>query len=134
LSNAVRYYLGREHGQAHSARHDADATAEVMVEQIKRYGLPENIVELSSNLVEVDLARRFRRDEHWHIVFGFGKHARQRLSEVARTNPDYLRWMLDQSFLDDGSQLVRQPLAGRLYKHLIICDVLSWFAAVGQST
>lgn len=110
LAHAVRHYLGRDHPDAHSAAADARAAAEVLDRQVGRYGLPADIDALHKALVEVDVARRFRRDAGGRVVFGFGKHAGRRLADVARTDPGYLRWMLGQSFLDDVQGLVRRAL------------------------
>lgn len=113
LTRAVAYYLGRDHTGAHSALADARAAAEVLDRQVAVYGLPRDVAALRAALVEVDVARRFRRDAAGRVVFGFGRHAGRPLAGVARADPGYLRWMLGQPFLDDVYGLVRHALAGQ---------------------
>jgi DNA polymerase-3 subunit epsilon len=112
LTSAVRYYLGREHADGHSARADVLATAQVLDAQIGHYGLPRTAAGLHAHLVEVDVARRFRRDNLGQIAFNFGKYVGRSLTEVATTDPGYLEWMLCQPFLEDVHILVRSALSG----------------------
>jgi DNA polymerase-3 subunit epsilon len=112
LTAAVRFYLDRDHAAAHDAWADALATAEVLDAQLARYAeLPRSIDELHARLTEVDIGGRFRR-QAGRIVFAFGKHAGRPLEQVARRDPDYLRWMLAQDFLDDAKTLAERALAG----------------------
>ncbi len=114
LTRAVQYYLNREHREAHSAVSDAEATAEILSRQVLLYDLPDTSEELHTTFVEVDVACRFRRDALRRIVFAFGKHTGQQLRDVARHDRGYLRWMLDQAFLDDVTTLVQRALTGQL--------------------
>ena len=44
-------------------------------------------------------------------MFAFGKkHPGERLEEVARTDPDYLGWILKDDFSDEVKLVVRQAL------------------------
>ncbi|MCE9556543.1 MAG: 3'-5' exonuclease [Planctomycetes bacterium] len=112
LSAAVAFYLGRSHTGAHAAATDARAAAEVLDAQVGRYGLSAAPTALHRELVEVDLAGKFRRDERGAVVFAFGKHSGRVLVDVARTDPDYLAWVLTRPFLADVHELVRAALAG----------------------
>lgn len=112
LTAAVKFYLGRDHHAAHTAAADVRAAAAVLDQQVGVYGLPAAAGDLFASLVEVDVAGRFRSGAGGDVVFAFGKHAGRPLAEVARTDPGYLRWMLDQPFLDDVRCLVRRALAG----------------------
>ena len=40
-----------------------------------------------------------------------GKHRGEPLDVLAATRPDYLEWMLTQSFFEDTKQVVREALA-----------------------
>jgi len=111
LSAAVTFYLGRSHVGAHAAADDARAAADVLDAQVSRYGLPTTPTALHREFVEVDIAGKFRRDERGAVVFAFGKHARRALADVARTDPDYLVWVLTKPFLADVHELVRAALA-----------------------
>jgi DNA polymerase-3 subunit epsilon len=110
LQSAVRHYLSAEHEDAHSAVADVRATAAVLGQQITRYSLPATPEALHAQLVEVDVAGRFRRDSDGAPVFAFGKYLGQKLHHIATTDPGYLRWMQGQAFLDDVQQLVQQAL------------------------
>lgn len=112
LASAVREYLGRDHGDAHSAAADARAAAEVLDRQVGRHALPPTPAELHASLVEVDVAGRFRRDDAGRVAFAFGKHVGRPLAEVAARDASYLKWILGRAFLDDVHDLVRRALAG----------------------
>ncbi|QDU19741.1 3'-5' exonuclease [Urbifossiella limnaea] len=111
LSAAVAFYLGRDHADAHAAGADAVAAAAVLDAQVARYGLPAAPADLHAVLVEVDVAGKFRRGPGGAVVFAFGKHAGRPLADVARTDADYLGWMLTRPFLVDAHDLVRAALA-----------------------
>ncbi|OWK35686.1 3'-5' exonuclease [Fimbriiglobus ruber] len=113
LASAVRFYVGRDHTGAHSAVTDVRAAAEVLDRQVGAYQLPATPAALYATLTDVDVARRFRRDDRQRIVFAFGKYAGQPLDEVGGRDPGYLDWMLRQSFLDDVRCLVQRALAGQ---------------------
>jgi DNA polymerase-3 subunit epsilon len=107
LAAAVRLYLGREHVRAHSALADAEAALDVLNAQVVRYGLPPTPAELHAALVDVDVGGRLRRDAEGSVVLAFGKHAGHGLSDVARTDPSYLAWVLTNvPLLDDARQLI----------------------------
>lgn len=117
LSAAARFYLGRELEDAHSALADIRATAEVLGTQLQRYEhLPRDADGLHRYCDEVApfqtaLERWFREDEGKR-VFRRGKHKDRPLSQVAREEPDYLRWMLGLDDLEaEVGEAVRDALA-----------------------
>lgn len=120
LAAAVKFYLGRAHDDAHSAAADALATTEILDAMVARYAdLPKTIAGLDEHLRDpnsVDLAGQFVQTDG-HICFAFGKHRGQRLDVIAARKPDYLRWMLKQTFLDDTKAIVRTALTSRLIGH-----------------
>lgn len=106
LSAAARFYLGREHEEAHSALGDIRTSAAVLAAQLERYqsvprdldGLHAYCEEYAPFRTEVDRwftgpedGRRFRR----------GKHKGQALADIAREAPDYLQWMLGADDMDE---------------------------------
>jgi DNA polymerase-3 subunit epsilon len=115
LRAAVRQYLGREHTNAHSARADARAALEVLDAQLGRYAdLPRSPAALHAELVDVDLAGWFRRDEQGRILFAVGDHAGQSLETVALEAPASLQALVEGgTLLEDSRTLLRQALAGR---------------------
>jgi DNA polymerase-3 subunit epsilon len=113
LAAAVRFYLGREHSSGHCAAADALATAEVLDAMLARYtDLPRAAPDLHQHFQDpntVDTERRFTRVRD-HIRFAFGKYRGQALGEIARLDPDYLRWMLGQDFSEDTKAVVKAAL------------------------
>lgn len=115
LTAALRNYVGREHRRAHSAAADALATAEVLNAMVGRYtDLPADASGLHRRFIEVDVARRFRREATGEIVFGFGKFVGVPLQDVADSAPGYLRWLLTTDLLEDARDCVHLALGEEL--------------------
>lgn len=106
LSAAARFYLGREHEEAHTALGDIRTSAAVLAAQFERYThVPRDLDGLHAYCEEfqpvrtaltqwfstVEDGRRFRR----------GKHAGKTLDEVAAGDPSYLAWMLGADDMDE---------------------------------
>jgi len=117
LTAAVRFFLDREHGGAHGASADIEATLEVLEAQLARYDdLPRDVDALHRWLNPqppdaVDQQGKFVVREG-EIVFAFGKLRGRPLKEVARLERDYLEWILRQDFPDDARALVERALRG----------------------
>lgn len=119
LADAVRLYCGRELEGAHSAVADADATLDVLLAQLARYP------DLPRDLGDLDAASGGRRPDwatecgkvRWNsdgdAVLAFGKHKGQRLVDVARAAPDFLRWILRNDFPADVQAVCCDVLAGK---------------------
>lgn len=116
LSAAARFYLGREHREAHSALGDIRTSAAVLSAQLERYpGVPRDLDglhaycdEVSPFQTEVD---RWFLDRDGELVFRRGKHRGELLSLVARSAPDYLQWMLGADDMDEEVlQVVREAM------------------------
>lgn len=117
LSAAARFYLGREHKEAHTAIGDIRTTAAVLAAQLERYeDIPKDMAGLNSYC---DTIHRFETEfERWFgeadqgLVFRRGKHRGQTLDQVALEKPDYLRWMLGAQDMDpEVLDVVRKALA-----------------------
>jgi DNA polymerase-3 subunit epsilon len=110
LGAAVRHYLGREHDGAHGAEADVRATAEVIEEQARRYGVTTlaelELLERDPDWLDADGKIRWQGDV---AVIGFGKWAGKPLAQV---DPGYLRWMLDQKFASDVVKVITAALRG----------------------
>jgi DNA polymerase III subunit epsilon len=113
LTTAVRFYFDREHDGAHGAGADVLATAEVLDAMVARYvDLPRTIDGLNHHFRDpaaVDIDECFTRVKG-DIRFSIGRFRGQPLDAVARTNPDYLEWILRQSFFDDTKSIVRDAI------------------------
>ena len=118
LSAAARFYLGRDHEDAHTALGDIRTTAAVLTAQLGRYrhlprdmdGLHAYCDEMGPFLTEFD--RWFSRTRAG-LKFKRGKHKGTLLGEVARTAPDYLQWMLKADDMPaEVLEVVEQTLAG----------------------
>ncbi len=116
LSAAARFYLGREHEEAHTALGDIRTSAAVLSAQMERYphlpndldGLHAYCEEYAPYRTEVD--RWFSSEEDGR-VFRRGKHKGRPLEEVARLERDYLSWMLGAEDMDeDVLRIVRAAI------------------------
>lgn len=118
LSAAARFYLGREHQEAHTALGDIRTTAAVLAAQLDRYqDVPKDLDGLNDYCdaiykFETEFERWFA-DTDGGLVFRRGKHRGQTLAQVALEAPDYLRWMMGAQDMDpDVLDAVRRTLAG----------------------
>jgi DNA polymerase III subunit epsilon len=116
LSAAARYYLGREHPEAHSALGDIRTSAAVLAAQLQRYPhLPRDLDGLNQYCdecipFETELQRWFI-DGPTGKVFRRGKHRGRSLVEIAATETDYLAWMLSAEDMDpEVLRVVREAL------------------------
>ena len=106
LSAAARFYLGREHPEAHSALGDIRTSAAVLSAQLERYPhLPRDLEGLHGYCdehapfeAEVD---RWFEDSGSGLVFRRGKHRGRALDDVARHERDYLEWMISAEDMDE---------------------------------
>ena len=118
LSAAARFYLGREHEEAHTALGDIRTSAALLGAQLERYpDLPKDLDGLHAYCEEFSPIRS--EVERWFTttddkrVFRRGKHSGTPLEEIARTAPDYLRWMLGADDMDEEVlRVVREALDG----------------------
>lgn len=99
LSAAARFYLDRDHQDAHTALGDIRTTAAVLAAQMERYPhLPRDLDGLHAYCDEMDPFRtefdRWFAEESGGLRFMRGKHKGSLIEEVASSSPDYLEWML----------------------------------------
>lgn len=118
LSAAARFYLGREHPEAHSALGDIRTSAAVLSAQLERYGhLPRDLDGLHAYCdeyapFETPLERWFESTDDG-LMFRRGKHRGRSLEQIARSDPGYLEWMLGVDDMDpELSEILDRALRG----------------------
>jgi DNA polymerase-3 subunit epsilon len=127
LQAAARFYLGTEHGDAHSALADARVCWRVLEAQLCRYpDLPRDVAGLHdfcgwSADKYLDSGRKFEW-RYGQASFAFGKHQGRLLKEVAKEEPDYLQWMAGSDFPADTKKIVKAALDGKFPKPNVASD------------
>lgn len=116
LQDAYRYYCGKSLGEeAHSAVFDAFATKDILIKQIKEYGidtvLPKATNQDLENLSIAELIERSAKFkiEHGLVFFNFGRFK----NDSVQGHTDYLQWMIDGSF-----DLLEKTIAKRLIQEM----------------
>jgi len=116
LTAAARYYLGREHPEAHTALGDIRTSAAVLSAQMERYAhLPQDVDGLHAYCDEHSpydgpLGQWFRVTEEG-LILRKGKHEGRFLDDLAREDAGYLEWILR---LDDTRPQVAQAIRNAL--------------------
>ena len=115
LSGALRFYCGQEHAEAHSALGDVKATLAVLEAQLNRYrDLPSTPGELDNAVRDPEEVDR-RGKLKWidgEVAVNFGRHKSKTLKYLAREEPDYLRWMIDNGVVEDAVHHLHDALLG----------------------
>lgn len=102
LAAAFAFDYGVRPDGLHSAVRDVLAAAMVLDAPLERYSeLPRDTAGLHRYSADVDVAGCFRRQDG-QLLLDFGKFRGRPLDEVARTDPDDLRWMVTTGVLDDA--------------------------------
>ncbi len=120
LTAAYKYYCNKELKNAHSAEADAVATHEIFMAQLERYA------ELPSEVTGLHDFCRADRDRYvdsegkfiWRdgeAIFNFGKFRSRSLRDVAKSNPEYLDWVVspERHFPQDVVDLCYEAMKGR---------------------
>lgn len=116
LASAYRFYCGSEHSNAHHAFEDARVSWKVLEGQLDRYADLPNTAEGLCQFCRPAEKPQFVDSGRWFELkdgepfFVRGKHARRSLRAVAKTDPDYLDWMLGEDIADDTALLVARAL------------------------
>ncbi len=103
LSAACRFYLNREHTEAHGAESDVMVTYEVLKAQLDKYDdlQPDTdfLSEFSSTIRKADPKGCFVYNNNNEIIINFGKHRGKSLSQVLNfLEPNYYEWMMKADF------------------------------------
>jgi DNA polymerase-3 subunit epsilon len=122
LSAAYQLYCNKELEHAHSALADVSATVEILRSQVLRYAdLPMAVPELAAfggrtNDQYKDQGRWFVK-RAGKLLFAKGKHRGSDITDVAKTDANYLEWMANNldlptdtaQFVHDALREVKQP-------------------------
>ncbi|HOP42894.1 MAG TPA: 3'-5' exonuclease [Flavobacteriales bacterium] len=117
LSAALRFYCGKEHGGAHDALADVEATADVLLAQVQRYAdLPgdvDGLGEFSGDRLRApDAAGKLQYDEQGQVCLAFGKYRGWSLEQIGRNDPGYLQWLMTKAELPGSTlSVMRNALA-----------------------
>ena len=102
LVAAYKFYCGKDLTNAHAADADTMATYEVLMAQLERYELPEDVDGLADyttgNVRFADFAGRIAYDAEGVEIFNFGKYKGQRVADVFRRDPGYYGWIQNGDF------------------------------------
>lgn len=105
LAAAVKFYLGKEIKDAHTADADIDYTKDVLIAQLDRYeDVPcDSIEELALfcnyDMPRLDVSGKFKMDEYGNIIINFGTNkGKKAVDELG-----FIQWMIHPSrdFLPD---------------------------------
>lgn len=113
LTAAVKFYLDRDHEDAHGALADVEATIEVFKAQRTKYedlqAMDRSKMALYCNYdnPRADLSGNFAFDTDGDYIMNFGKHKGRKAKDVK----DYLSWMYGQDFMPDTKSIINKILS-----------------------
>lgn len=116
LTAAYQFYCNKQLHEAHSALGDAQATLEILAEQVKRYGEGSDDLISVGNVKTKKVDTYFDKDRKlkwWNgeLYPTFGKYARRMsLTELAHKDPAYLEWILTSDFDTKVKEAVQDVL------------------------
>jgi len=118
LTAAVKFYCEEEFTDAHGAEADALATLKVLQGQFKKYDdLPTDPDELDRLINERDPFNLDRDGKlRWldgEVTINFGKKKGMKLKDLARDEPNFLKWMLRGDFARDTKEIVSDAQEGK---------------------
>ncbi len=116
LSNAYRFYCGKELLNAHSAEADILATEEIFQAQLQFHeGLEDaNSFHEACQNNDVDKSGKLKWNDEGEIVIAFGKkYAKVPLKEVIKKDRGYIDWVISSEFPEDTKQICKDALMGK---------------------
>jgi len=116
LSGAVKFYLKKDHTDAHDALGDVNATVGVFNSQIafedEMPNTVEGIYDKYRDSHQVDIAGKLRLNDENKVVVAFGKHKGKRIRQVPE---DYLKWCKSNAvFGPDAWDIIRKVYKGEI--------------------
>ncbi|WP_339660960.1 exonuclease domain-containing protein [uncultured Polaribacter sp.] len=102
LSAGYQFYCGKELEGAHGAEADTNATYEILLAQVDKYGDIGNSVdtlsEYSTHGERADFAGFILMNDEKQEIFSFGKYKGRTVEEVFNENPGYHNWIQNADF------------------------------------
>lgn len=119
LSAAARFYLQREHDNAHDAMADVLTTADVLMAQLVRYqDLPRNVAELGEFCGDrkrsPDAAGKLAYNDHGAVCLGFGKYRGWTIETIGRNDPGYMQWLFTKAELPGSTLAIMRGILATL--------------------
>jgi DNA polymerase-3 subunit epsilon len=117
LTGATKRFLGRDLKDAHRAKADVEATAEIFDKQLTEWSI-DDLDELHRSTTEldrkVDLSGKFAKNESGEIVLTFGKHSNKTVQQIYVEDSEYFRWMYEKAEMPSDTKMI----ARRIYTKL----------------
>jgi len=116
LTAAVALYCGRPHAGAHGALADTEATADVLLGQLRHYpDLPTDVPALHAFCVGAQAIDNQGKLvwQQGEAAFTFGKHRGRTLRAAIAQDRSYIQWMLKGEFPTEVQDILRAALDGR---------------------
>jgi DNA polymerase-3 subunit epsilon len=114
LQAAVKFYCGKDHSEAHSAKADVLATIDVLKHQLLRYDdLKPNTSFLHDYITPdkaLDFSGWFIRDDSGEIIFNQGKHK----GKKASLDTGYLDWIINKTEFPVDTRTIAQRILRNL--------------------
>ncbi len=102
LGAGYQFYCGKELEGAHGAEADTNATYEILLAQVEKYGDIGNSVdelsEYSTHGKRADFAGFILMNDEDQEIFSFGKYKGRTVEEVFKENPGYNNWIQNADF------------------------------------
>ena len=118
LTAALAFYCNELHLGAHGALDDVLATIRVLEGQLGRYeDLPSEMDALSESCnprdpTWVDKTGKLKWADN-EVIINFGRNQGKKLRDLAKTDPGFLRWMLEKDFPRDTATIIQDALVGK---------------------
>ncbi len=119
LSAASRFYLQREHDNAHDAMADVLTTADVLLAQVARYAeLPRSVAELGEFCGDrkrsPDAAGKLAYNDQGTVCLGFGKYRGWTIETIGRNDPGYMQWLFTKAELPGSTLAIMRGILATL--------------------
>jgi len=125
LVDAFKVFVGGELKDAHSALADISATVDVLDSMVDKFHLEKTVSSVASacfpkpninkvkdedKLVNSD---KFIWNDKGKVLINFGKYRGKELSDITKSDIDYLEYLLRQNFPQDEAKLMEMAVSGK---------------------